>query len=174
MPQALPRPPDLPPPHQRRSNRGTPARHDLTDIGDSTAASNTCAAPPSGSATSPTTSPDHSWRPAASDPNYTLDCEEPVMLLYLPKAALMLNLSGKHWTIGVLDTENYPQMSTRKTIKTPFEAQQAGELIVFVLERCERTYARALDDALLTSKPELREWFTERQTEVAAALAAGG
>ena len=97
-----------------------------------------------------------------------------VMLLYLPKAALMLNLSGKHWTIGVLDTENYPQMSTRKTIKTPFEAQQAGELIVSVLEECERTYARALDDALLTSKPELREWFTERQTEVAAALAAGG
>src|SRR5665647_3719248 len=36
MPQALPRPPDLPPPQQRRSNRGTPARHDLTDIGDST------------------------------------------------------------------------------------------------------------------------------------------
>src|SRR5665647_1031154 len=77
MPQALPRPPDLPPPQQRRSNRGTPARHDLTDIGDSTAASSTYAAPPSASATSPTTSPDHSWRPADSDPNYTLDCEEP-------------------------------------------------------------------------------------------------
>ena len=43
----------------------------------STAASSTCAAPPSGSATSPTTSPDHSSNPAASDPNYTLDCEEP-------------------------------------------------------------------------------------------------
>ena len=40
--------------------------------------SNTPAAPPSGSATSPTTSPDHYSRPADSDPNYTLDCEEPV------------------------------------------------------------------------------------------------
>ncbi len=43
----------------------------------STAGSSTCAAPPSASATSPTTSPDHSWRPAASDPNYTLVREEP-------------------------------------------------------------------------------------------------
>ena len=46
----------------------------------STDASNTCADPPSASATSPTTSPDHSWRAADSDPNYTLDCEEPVLL----------------------------------------------------------------------------------------------
>jgi hypothetical protein len=38
----------------------------------------TCRRPPSGSATSPTTSPDHSSRPAASDPNYTVDCDEPV------------------------------------------------------------------------------------------------
>src|ERR1022692_3714671 len=44
----------------------------------STADSNTSAAPPSGSATSPTTSPDHSWRPADSDPGYTLDHEEPL------------------------------------------------------------------------------------------------
>src|SRR4029077_21281972 len=29
------------------------------------------------SATSPTTSPDHCSSPAASDPDYTLDCEEP-------------------------------------------------------------------------------------------------
>jgi FAD binding domain len=43
----------------------------------STAGSNTSAAPPSGSATSPTTPPDHSWKPADSDPDYTLDCEEP-------------------------------------------------------------------------------------------------
>src|SRR5665648_95780 len=77
MPQALPRPPDLPLPQQRRSNRGTPARHDLTDIGDSTVDSSTCAAPPSASATSPTTSPAACSRPAASDPNYTLDCDEP-------------------------------------------------------------------------------------------------
>lgn len=38
----------------------------------------TCAAPPSASETSPTTSPEHSSRPEASDPSYTLDCEEPV------------------------------------------------------------------------------------------------
>jgi dienelactone hydrolase len=31
----------------------------------------------SASATSPTTSPDPCWKPAASDPNYTLDREEP-------------------------------------------------------------------------------------------------
>jgi transposase len=43
----------------------------------STADSNTSAAPPSASATSPTTSPDHSWRSAASNPDYTLDHEEP-------------------------------------------------------------------------------------------------
>jgi len=39
--------------------------------------SSTCAAQPSGSAISPTTSPDRCWRPAASEPNYTLDREEP-------------------------------------------------------------------------------------------------
>src|SRR5262249_39827131 len=43
----------------------------------STAGSNTCGAPPSDSATSPTTSPDPCSRPAASDPDYTLDREEP-------------------------------------------------------------------------------------------------
>ena len=43
----------------------------------STAGSNTSAAPRSGSATSPTTSPDHYSRPAASDPDYTPVCEEP-------------------------------------------------------------------------------------------------
>ena len=44
----------------------------MTYIGDSTAASNTYAAPPSASATSPTTSPAACSRPAASDPDYTL------------------------------------------------------------------------------------------------------
>jgi transposase len=39
---------------------------------------NTSEAPPSGSATSPTTSPDACTKPADSDPDYTLDCEEPV------------------------------------------------------------------------------------------------
>jgi hypothetical protein len=43
----------------------------------STAGSNTSAALRSGSATSPTTSPDPSSKPAGSDPNYTPDCEEP-------------------------------------------------------------------------------------------------
>ena len=38
---------------------------------------NTSAARPSASATSPTTSPAASSRPAASDPNYTLECDEP-------------------------------------------------------------------------------------------------
>ena len=41
------------------------------------AGSNTPAGWRSGSGTSPTTSPDHSSRPAASDPAYTLDCDEP-------------------------------------------------------------------------------------------------
>ena len=36
---------------------------------------------PSASGTSPTTSPDHSSKPAASGPTYTVDCEEP---LYWP------------------------------------------------------------------------------------------
>src|SRR4051794_27356493 len=43
----------------------------------STAGSNTSAAPPSGSATSPTTSPAACSKPADSDPDYTLDSEEP-------------------------------------------------------------------------------------------------
>ena len=41
---------------------------------------NTCAARPSGSATSPTTSHDRSSRPADSDPTYTLDPDEPQIL----------------------------------------------------------------------------------------------
>lgn len=41
-------------------------------------ASNTYAAPPSGSATSPTTSPAACTRPAASGPDYTPNCDEPV------------------------------------------------------------------------------------------------
>src|SRR5690606_14398501 len=44
----------------------------------STAASSTYAAPPSASGTSPTTSPEACSRPGASDPDYTLDCDEPV------------------------------------------------------------------------------------------------
>ena len=43
----------------------------------STAASNTYAAPPSDSVTSPTTSPAASSKPEDSDPNYTLNYEEP-------------------------------------------------------------------------------------------------
>ncbi len=45
----------------------------------STAASNTYAAPPSDSETSPTTSPEHSLKQEDSDPNYTLNYEEPHM-----------------------------------------------------------------------------------------------
>src|SRR3954453_2596586 len=43
----------------------------------STAGSNTSEAQPSASATSPTTSPDAYSKPADSDPDYTLDSEEP-------------------------------------------------------------------------------------------------
>ena len=39
----------------------------------------TSAAPPSDSATWPTTSPEHCWTPAASDLNYTLFCDEPLI-----------------------------------------------------------------------------------------------
>lgn len=41
-------------------------------------------APRSGSATSPTTSPDRCSRPAGSGRNYTLGCEEPVTLASIP------------------------------------------------------------------------------------------
>lgn len=43
-----------------------------------------------------------------------------VMVLYLPTTALVLNLSGKHWSIGVFGTENYPTLTQRKTVPTPF------------------------------------------------------
>ena len=55
----------------------------------STVASSTYAAPPSGSATSPTTSPDASSNPAASDPNsYTLDWDEPLVGGHGPRLGL--------------------------------------------------------------------------------------
>ena len=50
----------------------------MTNIGDSTEGWNTSAAALSGSETSPTTLPAASSKPADSDPNYTLDCEEPL------------------------------------------------------------------------------------------------
>jgi len=46
-------------------------------------ASSICEAPLSGSATSPTMSPEHSSRPVGSGPGYTLHCEEPVMFVSL-------------------------------------------------------------------------------------------
>src|SRR5699024_3689238 len=51
---------------------------------------NTCAARPSGSATSPTTSHDRSSRPADSDPTYTLDPDEPLK-------GLRYRLSSYRW-----------------------------------------------------------------------------
>ena len=42
--------------------------------------SSTSADPRSASGTSPTTSPDHCSRAAASAHDYTLDCDEPVVL----------------------------------------------------------------------------------------------
>ena len=66
--------------------------------------SSTSAAPPSASATSPTTSPDQSWRPAASDPDYTPDCEEPRIRAHVQLCALALllirvveNTTGDTW-----------------------------------------------------------------------------
>jgi len=56
----------------------------------STAGSNTYAAAPSGSATSPTTSPDPSLRPAGSDHSYTLHCEEPDKAPHCGRAGVSL------------------------------------------------------------------------------------
>jgi len=53
----------------------------------STAAASISAAPPSASATSPTTSPDHCSTPAASDPDYTLFCDEPIWLFAIQGVA---------------------------------------------------------------------------------------
>ena len=64
---------------RRRAGLLRPTRHAATARPRrSTDDSNTSAAPPSDSATSPTTSPDRCSRPADSDPDYTLDCEEPL------------------------------------------------------------------------------------------------
>ncbi len=74
--------PHLETPRRRRAGLLRPARHQQrADRSDSTAASNTSAAPPSASATSPTTSPAHYWTPAASGHEYTLFCDEPVEVL---------------------------------------------------------------------------------------------
>src|SRR5690606_3933194 len=59
------------------SRTSTGQAHRTVQPKRSTDASSTSAAPPSGSATSPTTSPDPYSRPAASDPYYTVNCEEP-------------------------------------------------------------------------------------------------
>ena len=68
---------------RRRPGLLRPARHHPTDRPKrSTAASNTSADPPWDSATSPTTSPDRYWKPADSDPNYTLNHEEPVIFQF--------------------------------------------------------------------------------------------
>jgi hypothetical protein len=75
------------PEHPRRRRPGllrpAPARPTVPPR-PSTDASSTCVAPPSASATSPTTSTDYCSRAAASDPSYTLDCEEPVFALLRP------------------------------------------------------------------------------------------
>jgi len=69
------------------------------------AASNTYAALRSDSATSPTTSPDHYWRPAASDRGYTLDCEEPLYtagLASLVGYAIFTTLLGRYASATVV------------------------------------------------------------------------
>jgi hypothetical protein len=62
----------------------------------STAASNSSAAQPSAFATSPTTSPDRFWRPAGSDPDYTLDHEEPHRLTDL-RFPVWTRPAGPRW-----------------------------------------------------------------------------
>ncbi|WP_208618965.1 hypothetical protein, partial [Mycobacterium persicum] len=45
----------------------------------------------------PTTLPDRYWKPVDSDPNYTLDCEEPHILLltsFNPAAACSRDIDG--------------------------------------------------------------------------------
>ena len=66
---------------RRRAGLLRPSRsQQRTHRGDQRHGSNTSAAPPSGSATSPTTSPDAYSKPEDSDPDYTLDSEEPSIL----------------------------------------------------------------------------------------------
>ena len=65
----------------------------MTYIGDSTAASNTSAAPRSASATSPTTSPGRCSKPEGSDLTYTLDSDEPYYLI------VQLGLYDTLWAI---------------------------------------------------------------------------
>src|SRR5699024_10650446 len=58
---------------------------------------NTCAARPSGSATSPTTSHDRSSRPADSDPTYTLDPDEPRTRPVIPARLDFAGVLGAEW-----------------------------------------------------------------------------
>src|SRR5690625_1931218 len=94
---------------------------------------NTCAARPSGSATSPTTSHDRSSRPADSDPTYTLDPDEP--------------LSGSGWAeqddvlLGCDEVES-------AEVGDGFAFEAAGVVVVEVLQRLAGREAGGADASL--------------------------
>ena len=93
-----------------------------------------------------------------------------VMLLFLPTTALVLNLPGEHWTIGMYETSNGPELVLVRTISTTITALDMGELIVSVLERCNKTYADVLKDPAFADSEAFRQWITVRRDEVAQAL----
>lgn len=90
-----------------------------------------------------------------------------VMLLYTPTTALMLNLSGPRWEIGMYDVAGDELRHTR-TVATEHGFADYGALIVDVLERCRRTYTSAIGSPEFPE--EIKEWFTERLAQVDAAL----
>src|SRR5699024_8581585 len=81
---------------------------------------NTCAARPSGSATSPTTSHDRSSRPADSDPTYTLDPDEPRKI----RAKLVLELRAEGLSRRAIAAS---QSMSRNSVRAgPGAADRAG------------------------------------------------
>ena len=93
----------------------------------STGASNIYAAPPSDSEISPTTSPAASSKPEDSDPNYTLNYEEP---LYL--ASLCVPVRDVSGEVGFEALEGLPVLAAEE----------------FVLEVSEDLFGGAIVDAV--------------------------
>ncbi|MCL2091910.1 MAG: hypothetical protein FWH11_12065, partial [Micrococcales bacterium] len=84
-----------------------------------TAGSNTYEAPPSASATSPTTSPARCWKPEVSDRCYTLDCDEPA---YRPQTGYQILQNGTTLTVRVQtkrDAEAWGFSAERILVTTP-------------------------------------------------------
>ena len=93
-----------------------------------------------------------------------------VMVHFLPTTALVLNLSGEHWAIGMYETSNAPKLVHVRTISTTITALDTGELIVSVLERCNETYADVLKNPAFAADEAFREWITVRRDEVVQSL----